>query len=207
MKIVIFGSTGKLGQLLARKALADGHEVTAFSRSRDTLPFWHEHLRLAYGDIYQPGTVATAILGQQAVLSTLGMNFFGRRPVCTDGMKAIIPAMHDAGIRRLIAISAFGANEDRSFNFYTKHLRWVIKYHMADKDMMEREIEASKLDWTIIRPATYFDFWPDNNYVIEEKLRRSYPFSTRRAVADFMLRVLKSGEYVRQKPAIRCGQS
>ena len=36
-KIIVFGATGTVGQHLVSQALADGHQVTAFTRSKEKI--------------------------------------------------------------------------------------------------------------------------------------------------------------------------
>lgn len=205
MNLIIFGAAGNLGQRVVKLALKQGWAVTAFVH-RTTLPFNHSLLTIVRGSVFDQPSVDRAIEKQEAVVSTLGMPLFGRRLICAEGIEKIIAAMKRHGVQRLVAVSAFGANEHRSYNLYTRHLRWVIPKHMADKDAMEQKIKASSLDWTIIRPAAYFDLWPSDHYVIEDRLKGWYPVSTRRAVADFIIEVLKSNRYLNQTPAIRYGR-
>lgn len=203
MRILIFGSTGKLGQLVVREALRRGHRVTGFIRRPERLAVTHPNVRLAFGDIYDQASVDQAVPGHDAVISTLGMPLFGTVPICWDGMKAIVPAMQRHGVRRLLAISAFGAGDDRNNSLYTRHLRWFVPNHMADKDAMEEVIRASNLAWTMVRPAAYFGFWPSDRYVLREKLQGFYPSSTRTAVAHALIFVLEQNKYIQQAIAVQ----
>lgn len=206
MRLTIFGSTGKLGRIVVDLALQRGHQVTAFVRNGEPSFPPTDRLEIAQGDVYQAETVATAIRGHEAVLSTLGMPLFGRQHICADGMKNIVPAMERNGVRRLLAISAFGARENRNLNFYTRHLRWVVPNQMADKDEMEEVIRASSLDWTIIRPAAYLDLLPAAARQ-REVLQGTYPFVARRAVAGMMLDLLDDHRSYRQAIAVEYGHA
>ena len=206
MRILVFGSTGKLGQLVVKEALRRGHSVTGFVRRPERLPVTHPNVRVAFGDIYDAGSVEAAMPGHDVVVSTLGMPLFGRVPICSDGMRVIVPAMERHGIRRLLAISAFGAREDQGYNFYTRHLRWVIPSHMADKDAMEEIIRGSNLSWTIVRPAAYVDFFASEHFVAREKLKGFYPISSRTAVAHALLSLLEQNKGLRQAVAIQSGK-
>jgi nucleoside-diphosphate-sugar epimerase len=49
MKIVIFGAAGATGRILVERALAQGHEVTAFDRHTAPLTLQHSKLTLFRG--------------------------------------------------------------------------------------------------------------------------------------------------------------
>ncbi len=56
------------------------------------------------------------VRGTGAVISTLGATVEGPTTVCTDGARAILPAMGRQGVRRLLVLSAHGVadSHDRS---------------------------------------------------------------------------------------------
>jgi putative NADH-flavin reductase len=72
MKLLVFGATGGTGKQLVQQALQQGHAVTAFARDPGKIKVTHDNLRVVRGDILQPGSVETAVAGQDAVLSALG---------------------------------------------------------------------------------------------------------------------------------------
>jgi putative NADH-flavin reductase len=73
--------------------------------------------------------------------------------VCTDGIRSILHAMHSLGVRRLLALSAYGVAENRHSNLYVR-LGWkLMRGAMQDKERMESLIRDSNTNWTVIRPA------------------------------------------------------
>ena len=54
MKLIIFGSTGSIGQQLVNQALAQGHRVTAFARDTSKVRIEHENLHIEQGDVMDP---------------------------------------------------------------------------------------------------------------------------------------------------------
>lgn len=201
MKVIILGANGKLGLILTKKALERGHEVTAFVRG--SMPIKSPKLRIVQGDIYKPETIAPAFGGHDAVLSALGRRGHNAPLICSDGIKAILPAMKKHDVKRLIVISAFGAREHHNFSLYTRLLWLGIPKHMKDKDLMEESIRSSGTDWTMIRPAAYFDNWPKKDYEIFESLRGLYPVVTRQAIAECMLDSLDENDHVHEAVAVR----
>src|SRR2546426_1176895 len=101
MKLAVFGSNGPTGRLLTQLALDEDHEVVAFTRRPDAFPIEHRRLEVAAGDVHDAATVASAIEGTNAVLSTLGVPF-SKAPITaySHGAANIIAGMHAADIKR-----------------------------------------------------------------------------------------------------------
>ncbi|HYU07716.1 MAG TPA: NAD(P)H-binding protein, partial [Thermoplasmata archaeon] len=91
MKVVIFGATGQTGQLLTRRCIAEGHEVTAFARDPARLTI--QGARVMQGDVLEAAAVDGAVAGQQAVLIALGTASRGLPPVLPIGIRHILDAM------------------------------------------------------------------------------------------------------------------
>src|SRR5699024_10858041 len=109
MKLTVFGATGGTGQQIVRQALRAGHEITAVVRDPARLGLEPgENLDVVTADVLDPASIAPAISGRDAVLSTLGPR--GRAPsrVCRDSARGIAAAMHDSGVRRLLVVSNSG---------------------------------------------------------------------------------------------------
>ena len=73
MKLLVFGATGGTGRRIVEQALQQGHVVTAFARDPRKIHLAHDNLRVVRGDILHPDSVETAVAGQDAVLSALGI--------------------------------------------------------------------------------------------------------------------------------------
>jgi putative NADH-flavin reductase len=73
MKLLVLGATGGTGGRLVQQALQQGHVVTAFARDPRKIHLAHDNLRVVRGDILQPDSVETAVAGQDAVVSALGI--------------------------------------------------------------------------------------------------------------------------------------
>jgi putative NADH-flavin reductase len=107
MKIVIFGAAGATGRILVERALAQGHEVTAFDRQTTALTIHHPKLTLVQGDIFNSAQVEEAIAGQDVVISVLGVRPGVTIPVCSKSTDHIIAAMQKRGVKRLICQLGF----------------------------------------------------------------------------------------------------
>jgi putative NADH-flavin reductase len=103
MDIVIVGATGPLGRRITQAALADGYQVTAFVRTTGRLDP-HPGLREVTGDVLDPGSVAAAMPGHDAVISALGhSNPSSAGRSLYPGASHIISVMQMAGVSRLLA--------------------------------------------------------------------------------------------------------
>src|SRR5271155_261842 len=105
MNIVIFGATGATGRELVKQAL-DRHQVTAVAREPADLKINHDRLKVVKGDILDPPSIESALEGNEAVLSTLGIRIFKKNTIISDGTRNILAAMKKIGIPRFICETA-----------------------------------------------------------------------------------------------------
>ncbi|MFP3513373.1 NAD(P)H-binding protein, partial [Peribacillus sp. SIMBA_075] len=102
MKIAVFGANGPTGRLIVRQSLEAGHDVTAITRNPDSFPPLGPGLRVVAADVHDPEAIDTAVAGQDAVLSSLGVPY-SRQPVTvySNGTANIVAAMTRHGVERL----------------------------------------------------------------------------------------------------------
>jgi putative NADH-flavin reductase len=158
MKVTVFGATGGVGSEVVRQAVAAGHEVVAVVRdpARLTVPAG-PGLGVVTADVMEPAQIGPAVKGADAVVSALGPRKGGPPAVLTDGVRSILTAMADTGVRRLVAVSASGAFIEPSDPFVIRVvvkplLGRLLRDAQADTRQMETEIWASSSDWTLMRP-------------------------------------------------------
>jgi putative NADH-flavin reductase len=76
-----------------------------------------------------------------------------------------------------------------------------LRYVFADKEIQEKYIQESNLDWIIVRPGYLTNGKQTGNY--RYGLNRSIKGKVSRSdVAEFMLKQLTSDEWLKQTPAI-----
>jgi putative NADH-flavin reductase len=161
MKLLVLGPTGGTGQAIVRQALDAGHDVCAFARRPAKLGIEHPRLRVHAGDVVaDPAALAEALRGQDAVVSALGKGqSFKASALIERSVRALVPAMESAGVRRLVFTSAFGVGDSVrgapivARVFFATLLRGVY----ADKKVGEDLLRASALEWTIVQPAMLTD--------------------------------------------------
>jgi uncharacterized protein YbjT (DUF2867 family) len=156
LRISIFGGTGPTGLLLVKQALDDGHDVVAFARTPTKLPD-HERLSVVEGQLDNYDEIAAAVSGSDVVLSLLGPGTNAADvPPLVVGYRSIIAAMHEHGVRRLVALGTPSMPDDadgkdwriRSLVALISRFQRVAYETLVGIGRMVRE---SGLDWTIVR--------------------------------------------------------
>jgi putative NADH-flavin reductase len=179
MKLTIFAATGGVGRQLLRQALDAGHDVTAVARNPAGLPadlLASHAARVVTADLADPDlrVLESAVAGADAVLSALGPHNNADAGIAAPGTRAIITAMRAAGVRRVVAISASPVattpsparpdppRHDPGDGFVMRHVGERIAKTLfgkvyEDLALMEDELRASGLDWTLLRPPQLTD--------------------------------------------------
>jgi putative NADH-flavin reductase len=189
VKILVFGANGPTGREVVAQARGLGDEVTEFVRAVD-------------GDATDPAAVGQAVPGHDAVVSALGRRrSFSSAHLMERAMRAIVPAMQRAGVRRLVVVSAFGVGEtwrDAPLVLRLMH-RTVLRDIFADKKVAQDYVQATPLDWTFVYPVALTDGPRTGRYRVGERLElRGIPTISRADVADFIARELHAPQYVRR---------
>ena len=154
MKITVIGGSKGTGAQLAGLARDAGHEVTVLSRS-GTAP---TGVRSVTGSATDAAAVREAVTGADAVVVTVG-GAKGVRHQRAQVTRAVIAAMREAGVRRLVVQSSLGAGDSasqlpRPLGTITK---LMLMLPLADHDEQEAAVRRSGLDWTVLRPTGLTD--------------------------------------------------
>lgn len=177
MRLAVLGATGATGRLLVRQALDAGHHVAALTRRPYGFPRMHPRLSVVGADVRQAAALDTALAGSEVVLSSLGVPF-SWRPVTiySEGAARIIAAMRRLGRRRLVAVSSTTVepHDHAQGGFMLNRVMQPLvsvtigRTTYADMRAMERLLQASELDWTVVRPAGLFDAGRISDYRISD---------------------------------------
>lgn len=207
MKVLVIGAAGKTGRAVVEQAVAAGHQVTAFVHSADE--YNAPGVRIIEGDATDGGEMDAAVLGQDAVLDTIG----GKTPYKATTLESsaaatIITSMQRNGVRRLVVTSMLGVGDSEANAPFYERLLVSTFLRGADKDKaaMEAAVESSGLDWVILRPAVLTDDPTTGNVRVfgidtDEKAHKI----TRADLASFMIAQLSSDGYLHQAVTIANG--
>jgi putative NADH-flavin reductase len=105
MKLTIFAATGGIGRQALEQAVAEGHEVTAAVRNPKKLS---REIPAITADLEasEPEALEHAVEGADAVLSCLGPRSPSEAGIASRGTQAIVRAMQETGVRRIVVVSA-----------------------------------------------------------------------------------------------------
>ena len=158
--ILIVGASKGIGLATVQAALKAGHSVRALARSATRVRIDHPKLEKVDGDARDQDTIERALAGADAVIQTLGVTpelsliISGTRLFST-ATRVLVDAMENSPVKRLISVTGFGAGDSRGYGglLYNAALYLFLDRVYADKDVQERIIRRSRLDWTIVRPT------------------------------------------------------
>lgn len=184
------------------QGLRQGREVTVLVRHPERLPTT-DGVQVVVGDILRDsGALESAIRGQEAVVSALGVGSSLRSGgLIARSTPGIVRTMDALGVRRLVVTSAYGVGETwpdvpvvpRFF------IRTLLRDLYADKHIGERTLRESRLDWTLVYPTTLTRGPHTGRYRVGERLRlRGFPTISRADLADFLLTQIEDRRYIRK---------
>ena len=143
--LAITGATGFVGSAVLDVALAQGHQVRALAR-RECAP--RPGVAWVRGDLADSAALAALVAGADAVIHVAGLTNTPDPAEFEDanvtGTANVMDAMEAGGVRRLVFVSSLAAREPR------------LSAYGASKARAEVLVEASGLDWTMVRPPAVY---------------------------------------------------
>jgi len=201
--LAVLGATGATGRHVVDAALRRGHEVTALVRRPGSFSPAERLSEVVWTDLSDEATLAWALTGANAVISTLGGVAKGPMTVCADGIRSAATAMDQADVSRLVVVSAHGVAESHDHSLYSLAVWAGVANRMRDKEAMESLITASNLDWTIVRPTALNDAPAIGRYRVATDLPIHLWSSIGRAdLAGFLVREAEKSQFVGAFPRI-----
>jgi putative NADH-flavin reductase len=208
--VLIIGASRGIGLEVAKRALEAGHTVRALARSAGRIRIDHPNLIKVSADALDQSALARALKGVDAVIQTLGVSAepdMILKPVrlFSDSTRALIAAMNEIGVRRLIALTGFGAGDSRNRGgcLYNTAFRLFLRRAYDDKDVQEELIQESGLDWVIARPVILFNGSRTGRYrILVEPRSWRIGFISRADVADFLVKQIDDDTYLGKTPVL-----
>ncbi|MGE4112185.1 MAG: complex I NDUFA9 subunit family protein, partial [Burkholderiales bacterium] len=156
--ICIIGGSGFVGRHLCQQLAGRGYRVRVPTRDRERakvltlLPT----VEVMVADVHDPAALAAAIRGCDAVINLVGVLHDGRGTGGFGGAhvelaRKVVAACRDAGVRRLLHMSALAAAPDAPSNY------------LRSKGEAEHLVLDSGLDVTVFRPSVIFG--PEDNFL------------------------------------------
>jgi len=159
MRIAVFGATGGTGKEIVVQALAMGYDVSALVRDPNRLSPEAKDINTVVGDVLDPDKVNQTLRDADAVVVSLGNRSDSPENTVSSGTKHIIDAMGDQGVKRLVVITSLGVGDskDQVPIAFKLVMKTVMRKIMADKELQEKYVQDSGLDWVILRPGELRD--------------------------------------------------
>lgn len=183
--VIVLGASGQI----ARHAIPmimnqanDGDNLTLFARNASKVDA-PDGARVVEGDVLDADALGAALKGQDIVYANLAGNL-------DQQARSLVDAMKTAGVARLIFVDALGIYDElpERFNAWNRGILGdeALSIYRRAADI----IEASGLDYTIVRPA-----WLTNKDETDYELtQRDEQFKgtevSRKAVAAFIASVV-----------------
>jgi putative NADH-flavin reductase len=163
------------------------------------------------GDVLDASSLKSALVGQEAVICSLGSAASGpfkEMTLLSEGTRNLVGVMQAQGVNRLVCITGVGAGDSKGHGPW--YYNWLIQplmlrgvYH--DKTRQEGIVRGSRLDWTLVRPAIL-----TNGAAKGVEAVRAFTALaginvgtiSRSDVAAFCLRELADGHYRHKAPVI-----
>jgi nucleoside-diphosphate-sugar epimerase len=143
--LAITGGTGFVGSCLIALAVEAGHKVRALTRRAQAE---REHITWIPGDLQDKPALASLAESADAVIHVAGVvnapDKAGFALGNVDGTANMLAAAEGARIRRFVHVSSLAAREPQM-----SHYGW-------SKAEGDRLVQASPLDWTIVRPPAIY---------------------------------------------------
>jgi uncharacterized protein YbjT (DUF2867 family) len=177
--VLILGAHGQIARVATDLFLKHTDaRLTLYLRNakRLKLPGHADRVRIIEGDVLDSKTIESAMAGQDVVYANLAGQL-------EQQARCIVQAMNKTGVKRLIFISSMGIYDEIPGE---RHGSILDPYRKAASI-----IEASDLDYTILRPA-----WLDDRDVIDygttqkgETFKNASKTVSRKSVADLVVKL------------------
>jgi putative NADH-flavin reductase len=208
--VLIVGASKGIGLATVQAALKSGHSVRALARSATAIRMDHPKLQKVDGDARDQDTIERALAGIEAVIQTLGVtpapsHIVSGTELFSTATRVLVDAMENRLVKRLICVTGFGAGDSRGHGglLYNAALSFFLGRVYADKDVQERIIRRSRLDWTIVRPTILTDGPRTGNYrVLVDPGDWTSGFISRADVADFLVKQIDGTSLLHQTPTL-----
>lgn len=185
-KTLILGASGQIARHVVQDIAGDGGiGMTLFMRDAGKLSSTPANASVVQGDVLDRSALDAAMEGQDVVYANLTGDDLD------DQARSIIASMQAADVRRLIFVLSLGIYDEVPGKFGEWN-RQTIGEELKPFRRAGDAIEASGLDYTIIRPA----WLTDDDEADYELTLRDEPFKgtvvSRKSVADLITKIIRS---------------
>jgi len=207
MKICVFGADGRTGVEVVNYAKKQGYKVVAFVYSESSNKYFSNDIEIKKGDVIDYNSVLEAVRGSDTIVSVIGHIKNSDPLMQTKGIKNIVKAMEESGVKRVLSLTGTGARVendkpslvDRILNFFVSI---VDPERIRDGIEHVKVIRKSNLDWTVVR---VLKLSKSESEADEYKLTDGGPAelqTSRKKVAKVLVDLINDKKYIGKLPVI-----
>lgn len=167
MHFLLLGASGRTGQHVVSELLSQGHTAVALVRTSSSLTA-RPGLTIATGSVLSKPDIRSALyatpsLLPSAAIITLNTVRKSDSPFAAqvspprflaDSCANVCEVLEQSGIRRVVIMSTAGVGDSwAKLPLLSKaFMSWTnIKYALEDHGLVDKEIQETKMDWTLVR--------------------------------------------------------
>ena len=189
MKLLVLGAGGQIARwVIGMLANKDDVKLTLFLRHAKKLKNAPKNSQVVQGDVLDKKLLGSAVAGQDIVYANLTGGDIDQQA------KGIVESMDSAKVKRLVFVASLGIYDEVPGKFGEWNRREIGGYLPPFRRAADF-IEASGLDYTILRPA----WLTDKDEVDYETTERNEPFKgtevSRKSVADLIVKLIDSPKH------------
>lgn len=207
LQLAVLGATGRSGRPLVEQALAAGHAVRVLVRDPQKLGALAGRVEAVQGDAGDPHALAALVAGTDAVLSVLGAVKGSPDDLRARSTQQLMQAMKTQGVQRLIVLSGAGIRVAQDPGTLGGRLAALATALMIPKQVRDGHaqllmLEASDLDWTVVRAPELTEGLATGQFQLGYLPRPALARISRSDVATALLSQLADPRWRRQAPVV-----
>ncbi|MEU4176443.1 NAD(P)H-binding protein [Streptomyces sp. NPDC026589] len=183
-KVLILGAGGQIARRAVEILENEDVELALLARSRDRIAHVPTGAHVIEGNVLDTEVLGNAVRGQDLVYANLAGDLDAQA-------EHIVTAMRNAGVRRLIFVTALGIYDEVPGAFGRWNTETIGAPVLATYRRAAETVAASGLDYTILRPA----WLSDEDEIDFETTNRDEPFKgtvvSRKSVAALAVEIIK----------------
>lgn len=158
MKVALYGATGKSGSRILKELASRGHQVIAIVRDPSKLTQTGPGVQVKQDDLSDPKKIAAAVDGAEAVISAYAPPQNDVRALVGVTQRQVEALGQKPKARLIVVGGAGGLNVAPGIMlvdspYFPEPYQPIARAHVEAFNVLR----ASKIDWTYLAPAAYFE--------------------------------------------------